>query len=126
MSGLSQRDLINKDHIKNLVAIALADGVIDEMEFEILQDKAEDIGITAAELDMLIAAQEDIPFTIPNDPAEQEAYLSEFVFMMMIDGNIHPDEYDLCLKFAQELNLRASELDRIIELSKQLWKHAGM
>ena len=125
MSEFSQRDLINKDHIKNLIALALADGTIDELEFDMLQDKAEEIGITPVELDLMIASQEGVEFKMPDDPAEKEAYLSEFVYMMMIDGNIHPDEYDICLKFANELQLLPSDLDKIIQLSKQLWELGG-
>lgn len=122
MSEFSQKDLINKEHIKNLIAIALADGVIDEMEMDVLQDKAEEIGIDPVELDLLIVQADDIDFAIPDDPAEKEAFLSEFVYMMMVDGDIHPEEYDLCLKFAGELQLKEAELDKIIELSKQLWE----
>lgn len=112
----------NYDHFRNLVAVAAADGKMDEDEKEFLMEKAEEYNLTKEEINQIFNNPSEHYFVIPDDLGDREEQLSDAVYMAMIDGEIHEKEYNLCVKFANRLGLSAKDVDEIITLSKKLMK----
>ena len=108
-------------HFKNLIIVAFADGILDEFEKQFLCDKAEDFEIPKADAMSLIENVEKLTFTLPETEEDREDELAEVVSMALIDGELHPKEYDLCLSFAKRLELNQDDLDMAIKLSHNLW-----
>ncbi len=113
---------IKFEHFHNLVAIAMADGYLDEAEKEFLSEKAEEIGLPEEEVSKLLKKAPELEFIVPINMAENEDQLADIVYIMMVDGNINQREYDLCLNIAKKLDLNQKDLDYIIELTKELWE----
>ncbi len=109
------------EHFKNLVAVAFADGVLDEIENDFLLEKAEEIGLPNNEVKEIINSAEKLIFMVPINQENKEDQLADIVFMAMIDGHVHDKEYDLCLQIADKLGLSKNYLDQIIKLTKKLW-----
>lgn len=112
---------IKLEHFRNLVAVAFADGFLDEEEEDFLYDKADEIELNYKEVDEIIKNAADLKFIVPMNTQDREDQLADIVFMAMIDGEIHQKEYDLCLSVAKKLDLSKSDLDEAIELTKKLW-----
>ena len=113
---------IKIEHFANIVAVAFADGKLTDEELDLLQTRAIENGLPETEVKKLIENAKDLEFKIPMNQVEREEQLSEAVLMSMIDGEISPTEYELCLKIAEKLGFNEKYLNYIIELSKKLSK----
>lgn len=111
---------IRLEHFANLVAVAAADGHMDDDEKEFLAEKADEFGLNSDEVKKILSNPSEIQFTVPDSQDEREEQLSDAVFMAMIDGEIHAKEYSLCVNFANRLGLNQKDVDEIIMLAKKL------
>jgi hypothetical protein len=102
-------------HIRNLVMIAAADGVIDEDEIELIGNIGAKIGLTHSEIRRIIGRPESISFTPPTSFAERVEQMYDMILLMMIDGEIHDNELDLCILFAKSLGFKITIVDAIID-----------
>lgn len=112
---------IRIQHFRNLVAIASADGVMDEDEKDFLIEKAEELGIPEEQMEEILNNLEGLEFEVPQNMEDKEDQLADIVFMTMIDGEIHDTEYNLCLKIADKLGLKKEDVDEVINLTRRLW-----
>lgn len=113
---------VKLEHFQNLVSVAFADGHVEDSEKEFLEDRAEELGLPAEEVSRIMENALDLEFIVPDDLDDREEQLADVVFMSMVDGDIEQKEYDLCLNIAERLELRKSDLDEVIALTRRLWK----
>lgn len=118
---MSENKQVKIEHFQNLVAVAFADGVLDEDEEDFLLDKAEDADLDPEEAEKIIKNADQLKFMVPMNAEDREDQLADIVFMAMIDGEIHQKEYDLCLNIAERLDMSKKDLDEAIKLTKKLW-----
>ena len=111
-------------HFKNLVAVAIADGFLDEEERDFLVDHAEECGLDHKEVNEVIENADKLEFIVPESAEDREEQLADIVFLTMIDGSIEDKEYELCLNIAQRLELKKDELDEVIALTQRLWNRS--
>ncbi len=111
---------IKIEHFENLVAMAAADGHMDDDEKEFLAEKAEEFGLNPEEIKEILNNPHELTFKVPTTQDEKEEQLSDAVFMAMIDGEIHEKEYAMCINFANKLGLSNTDVDEIIALAKRL------
>lgn len=111
-------------HIQNLIAVAYADGSLDEAEEEFLYDIAEDFEIDFKLVDDLLKKASTLEFIVPESQEDKEEQLVNIVFMSMLDGDFHESEYAICLDVAKRLGLTKSDLDEAVKLTKNLWDKA--
>jgi tellurite resistance protein len=116
-----QNKSIKLEHFENLVAMAAADGHMDEEEKEFLAEKAAEFGLKLDEITDILNNPHDLVFKVPSTQDEKEEQLSDAVFMAMIDGEIHEKEYAMCINFATKLGLSQKDVDEIISLAKKLF-----
>ena len=118
---MSDNKHVKIEHFQNLVAVAFADGILDEDEEDFLLDKAEEADIDPEEAEKIIKNADQLQFMVPMNAEDREDQLADIVFMAMIDGEIHQKEYDLCLHIAERLDMTKKDLDEAINLTKRLW-----
>ncbi len=121
MNSLPQTKQIKLEHFNNLIAVALADGKLNEAEIEFFSDRAAELGIPGAEVQKIIDEADDLEFLVPMNGEDREEQLSDAVFIMMVDGEINDSEYDLCLKLGAKLEYTKKDVDHVINLVKKLW-----
>ncbi|MDX2195901.1 MAG: hypothetical protein NW207_05745 [Cytophagales bacterium] len=115
---LSPKIKKGKAHLRNLAQMALADGKIDDAEYEFLQDIAAKYGVSANEVDKLIT------IGITKKDFSQEKSIKKFeqifdlVKMMMVDNNINANELSMCKKFAQKIGFAVNKVDELIDSIK--------
>ncbi len=120
---MSERE-INLDHFKNLVAVSMVDGVLDDGEKEFLEERADEFGLPSDQVSQIIANADKLEFVVPEDEEGREEQLADIVFMSMADGTIEEKEYQLCLNIAERLELKKEDLDEVIALTQRLWKQS--
>ncbi len=114
---------IKKEHFANLLIVAHADGKLTKEEIDLLAQRAIDYGLSEAEVRQMTDNLEKLKFEIPLNQEEKEEQLTNAIYMSLIDGEIAPQEYQICLSLAQKLGLDKKYLDNLIELVKELWQN---
>jgi uncharacterized tellurite resistance protein B-like protein len=113
---------IKLEHFQNLVSVAFADGHMEDVEKEFLEERAEEFGLPSMEVSRIMSNVNNLEFIVPDNLEDREEQLGDVVFMSMIDGDIEQKEYALCLNIAERLELKKSDLDEVIALTRRLWK----
>lgn len=83
-------------HLKNLVAIAYADGKLEKSELAAIAVVMEARGINPDYLERCIKNPKGIDFVIPESYEKRLEYVKDMVFLMMVDGSIHEREMNIC------------------------------
>ena len=108
---------MNKSYLKNLIALAWADGEIHEAEFNILRDAAIEAGIPPAELDQMMKTGPEYQENIPENEEDKELQLAQMISLAIADNHFSEEEYALCKMVAEKLGFTERELKFIINLS---------
>ena len=83
----SNEKRVQLSHLKNLVALMLADGKIEKAELAAIAAVCSREGLTDADLKRCIKSPESIDFVPPSDNLQRIQYLKDMVLLMMSDGD---------------------------------------
>ncbi len=103
-----------KSHFKNLLAMAMADGKLDNIEFDFIMQLAQKCYMSQEEIKRVLDSPEQINFYVPRTDRERFDQIYDLVTVMLIDGEINPRELNLCKVFAVKLGFRPAIVDRLI------------
>lgn len=106
------------NYFQNLYLIAVADGKLADEEKKILVKFSQKMGINAREASEVMLNIRYRDFVIPQDRDEQMLHFKEIVQMMMSDGSIHSQEYDLCKRYAEKIGKSEVTLNHLIDSIK--------
>ena len=101
-------------HLKNLVAVAFADGKLEQNEMAALAVVMETRGINPDYLERCIKNPKGIDFVKPESYEKRVAYLRDMVCLMMCDGEIDVKEMALCKLTAISLGFEHEVIDALI------------
>lgn len=101
-------------HLKNLVAVAFADGKLEDNEMAALATVMARDGLTPSDLERCIKKPQGIKFLPPETPGQRVVYLKDMVLLMMCDGNIDDKELALCKATAIALGFKHEVIDAMI------------
>ncbi|EAY31706.1 tellurite resistance TerB family protein [Microscilla marina] len=105
-------------YFQNLYLIAVADGKLADEEKKILVKFSQKMGINAREASEIMLDIRYRDFVVPQSKDEQMAHFKDIVSMMMSDGNIHNQEYELCKRYAEKIGKSEITLNRLIDSIK--------
>ncbi len=110
----------NVEYFRNLIAIAMADGILRDEERAFFEDKAKELGLDHMSIEeILVAGNEEIVVN-SSELVDEDDFLMDLVAMSMVDGEIHDNEYGLCLQLATRQGLRKQDVDDTIRLLQNL------
>ena len=112
MTGFFEYQYLNykKQHLKNLVAIAYADGKLHPSERSLLYTVGEKYGLKGWQIVKIIENQAPLEVKVPEDPNHRLDQIYDLVKMMLADDIIEKSEMRLCehvtvnYGFKKELN----------------------
>lgn len=102
----SKKTKVQKSHVRNLVALAKADGQVSASELEFIQKIGVKQGLKEAEITSIIEDTKTKELELPLNDAERFDQIFELVQMMTIDGQIDDNEMDFCILMAEKLGFR--------------------
>jgi uncharacterized tellurite resistance protein B-like protein len=79
-------------HLKNLMIIALADGVLDPMEKEFIIEKASMLGIEEKELKEMFKEALNFNQKTIQTSVRKEEQMADAILMAVLDGYLHENE----------------------------------
>ncbi|MBY0424500.1 MAG: hypothetical protein K2Q22_02595, partial [Cytophagales bacterium] len=91
-----------KNHLRNLVQVALADGQIDQIEYNFLLSVAKKLNVSVSELEKLKSSPLK-PDHLYKTVLERYEQLYDFIDMMYANKDIDKEEMRLCKLFANKL-----------------------
>ena len=95
-----------KSHLMNLVALAKADGHIDEREMSFIVSVGKKNGMRAGEVRSLVAGANDGSMILPDNDSERFDQIFDLVDMMLADGIVDENEMNFCVDMAGRLGFR--------------------
>lgn len=116
-----------KSHLRNLFTVALADGKLENIEFEYILHVADNLYIDRHIVREIHSNLNDIPFVIPAHEKQRIDQIYDLIRMTIIDGNIDDKEVLACknifIRFGYRPVIFEIILNQIMEsLSKKLLK----
>lgn len=110
----------NVEYFRNLIAIAMADGILKDEEKAFFKDKAHEMGLHHDRIEELLFASNEELIGSSEVTADEDDFLMDLVAMSMVDGEIHDNEYALCLQLAMRQGLTKEDVDDTIRLLQNL------
>lgn len=105
----------NRSHLKNLVSMAMADGSIDQREWELLRDIARKLDLTEEDIQIARNNPDLINNVLPKKYREKVEQLYDLVCLMIADFQIDENELGFCRKMADKLNINPMIVDDLID-----------
>ncbi|MFY9153717.1 MAG: hypothetical protein WAO52_16990 [Prolixibacteraceae bacterium] len=90
----------DKEHFSHLIQMALADGIMDESERELLYKYGSKLGFTTPEIENLLEAGKMQAYIPPYELSKRFAQLYEVMKMVFADGKINTNEMRLATGIA--------------------------
>ena len=110
----------NKQHFKNLLSIAFADGILDKSELEFLFKKSDKFFITTEDISGLIDNSMHIKPIEIKDAADRANKMLDLIQMMLVDGEATEFERRLCMSFGVNLGYNPEKMDEIIDSTSDM------
>jgi len=104
-----------KSHLKNLYLIAMADGNLDNSEFDFLLNVANKLYLNPSVVQNVIQYPDDIQFYVPIHNKEKIDQIYDCVLMSIVDGNLNEKEIATCKLISVKFGFKPIIVDKIIE-----------
>lgn len=102
-------------HFKNLLSIALADGILDKSELDFIFKKSGKYFITQEDFDTNIDNHLYVKPGIIEDKIERSEKMLDLIEMMLLDGETHEQERRICMMFGTSLGYNAELIDKLVD-----------
>jgi uncharacterized membrane protein YebE (DUF533 family) len=102
----TKKSKLQKNHLKNLIALAKADGVFSESEKEYIFKIGEKGGLKTSEIESLFSDSLIEEVKIPSNDSERFDQIFDLVQIMLADGSIDDNEMDFCISMAEKSGFR--------------------
>ena len=101
-------------HVRNLVALAYADGKFSDEEKQYVANVATEVGMTADEMKLIINDPEGIRFEMPSNDIEKIEQIYDLILLMMIDGDLDENEMIFCRAMAIKMKIPYQIVDELV------------
>ena len=101
-------------HVRNLVALAYADGKFSDEERQYVANVATEVGMTADEMKQIINDPDGIRLIMPENDIEKIEQLYDLILLMMIDGDLNENEMIFCRAMAIKMKIPYQVVDEMV------------
>lgn len=101
-------------HVRNLVALAYADGKFSDEERQYVANVAAEAGMTADEMKQIVNDPEGVRFEMPSNDIERIEQLYDLILLMMIDGDLNENEMIFCRAMAIKMKMPYQVVDEMV------------
>lgn len=105
-----------KKHVKNLLALANADGHLHDKEKELLFKLGEKYGLKERQVQNIINSKKKAELYIPDNDEEKMDQLYDILLMIYADGVVDDNEVHFCKDMVHKFGFKESLVDKLLEL----------
>lgn len=106
----------DKEHFKHLVDVAMADGVIEEQELKMLHRLGKNLGLTKAEIDVLIESTKNSTYNPPYELKKRFEQMYTIIKMVLADGKIENNEMRMATNIGLKSGFPESEIPVLLNV----------
>jgi uncharacterized tellurite resistance protein B-like protein len=108
MNGFFEHQYLSykKNHIKNLLALAKADGFVHEKEQKMLFKIGKRYGLKDRQVQELITSDEKFSVNVPDNFNDQMNVLYDLMLMVWADGVVEKKEIDFCESLVKRFGMK--------------------
>ncbi|MBA4411002.1 MAG: hypothetical protein Q8S54_10815 [Bacteroidota bacterium] len=106
----------DKEHFSHLIQMAMADGILENAELEMLYQLGSKLGITTAEVDDLLEINKKSAYIPPYELSKRFGQLYDVLKMVYADGKIDDNEMRLATGIALKSGFLEEELPVLLAL----------
>lgn len=103
-----------KSHLKNLVALAMSDGHLAEIEEHLMLAVTRSLGLSPEDLKNIQNSPDQIKFVVPESYDNKLEQFNDMVMLVSVDGHIDDEEMKYCWKLADKFELPSREVEKIL------------
>ncbi len=105
-----------RQHLRNIVVMAFADGSLGEREVNLVADRCAELGLDSYDLQKALehGLSDNAALEIPPDPDERIDLMRDLIRMMAADGHLDEGEKRLFAFAAAKMAMSVDEVDRLI------------
>lgn len=109
--------MLNKEleHFRNLISLAMADGVLAEAERVYLSKIAFQKGIPLDRMNVMLERASEYAYLIPQNVEEKGKQLTEMIEFALVDGEFANAEKELIITVGERLGYTKAEIEGMIE-----------
>ncbi len=104
-----------KNHIKNLLALAAADGFVHEKEITVIQKIGKKYGLKERQVNELIKSDEKFVLNVPNNYFDKMNLLYDLILVVLADGIIAKNEISFCEDVVKKFGMKKEVVKWMIE-----------
>ena len=106
-----------RQHLRNLVLTAFADGSLGEREVNLVADRCVELGLDDYDLSQAIKSglSDGARLEVPDELSEREALLRDLIRIMAADGRLDEGEKRLFALAAAKMSISAADVERLID-----------
>lgn len=104
-----------KSTLRNVIAIMLADGKIEDTEQKYLDDVCRRIGAGREDVEEILSNLSGSRYSVPDNPRERICQLLDMVYMMASDGCVDHREMEVCIQLAECMGFDAAVVKTIVK-----------
>lgn len=105
-----------KNHIRNLMLLAGADGHLHNMEMDFIRRTGVRMGLKPRHLDKLISEGVPTSYVLPDRYDQKLSTLHDIVALTVADGLIDENERNLCKSMAISLQFKPEVIDMLLDV----------
>lgn len=106
----------DKEHFGHLIQIAMADGIIETSELEMLHQFGSKLGLTAPEVDDLLETSKKSAYVPPYEFEKRFGQLYDVIKMVFADGKVDNNEMRLATGIAIKSGFTEQEIPVLLAL----------
>ena len=108
-----------KNHLRNLVALAKADGHVDETEVKFLHEIGQKYGLKERQVQEILESTDEHEIKIPKKFYMKVGQLYDIVGMMMADEVIDEKEMEFCHMMCERMSIKPKVIDEMVKIYKR-------
>ena len=112
----------DKGLFNNLIMLARVDGKIDDAEIKLLTRIAKRLSLTNEQVSEIIENPNSYPMVPPVSKEERYERFILFIQMVVVDGDVDPEEQKLVIKYGISLVFKESQIEelepKVLKLAK--------
>ena len=108
-----------KNHIKNLLALAKADGHMHEKEIQFLFKIGKRYGLKNRQIQELIDSQEKFEIIVPDNHNDKMNLLYDLILMVYADDVVNKHEVEFCQDMANRFGLKKELVEWLLREFKK-------
>ena len=108
-------DQISTQHFRNLLSIAVADGILDKSELEFIFKRTGKYFLTVREIETIDLNAINVQPLVIKDAKERAQKMLDLIELMYLDGEAHERERRLCIMFGVSMGYPANDMEELVD-----------